>query len=139
MILGVKVVHNISAICRKNGPQNLNDVDLEEYTVLLPGKKLDLGALIKAKKYKGKGNKIAAVAACKRLQEMELGVLHELGSSQGTPMVLVYMQAIYRSMYLRSVQYQIRRMKKQNSSEQVLMFYHLKTRRCVNTVLLQAS
>ena len=74
----------------KNGPQNLSDIDLEGYTILLPGKKLDLSALIKAKKYKSKGNKVAAVAAFKRLQEMELGTLHELGSSRGTPMVNNY-------------------------------------------------
>lgn len=43
---------------------------------------LDLSALIKAKKYKNKGNQAAAVAACKRSQKMELGTLHKLGSSQ---------------------------------------------------------
>ena len=80
---------NICIFVDKNGPQNLNDVDLEGYTILQPGKKLDLSALIKAKKYKSKGNKAAAVTACKKLQEMELGILHELGSSRGTSMVRI--------------------------------------------------
>ena len=64
-------------------------VDLEGYTILQPGIKLDLSALIKAKKYNSKGEKAAAVAACKKLEEMELGTLHELGSSRGTSMVKI--------------------------------------------------
>ena len=63
------------------------DQDSAGYTILQPGKKLDISALIKAKRFKDKGNKAGAVAACKKLQSDGLGVLHELGKSRGTPMV----------------------------------------------------
>ena len=59
------------------------------YTILQPGKKLDISALIKAKRFKDKGNKAGAVAACKRLESAGLGVLHELGKSRGTSMVQI--------------------------------------------------
>lgn len=57
------------------------------YTILQPGKKLDFSALIKAKRFKDRGNKPGAVAACKKLESAGLGVLHELGKSHGMSMV----------------------------------------------------
>lgn len=42
----------------KNGPQKLNGIDLKGYTILQPEKKLDLSALIKAKKYKSKARQL---------------------------------------------------------------------------------
>ena len=55
--------------------------------ILQPGKKLDISALIKAKRFKDKGNKSGAVAACIKLQNKGLGALHELGKRHGTSMV----------------------------------------------------
>ena len=57
------------------------------FTLLQPGGTLDISALVKSKKYKDRGNKTGLVKACKKLQEMELGQLCELGSMRGTPMV----------------------------------------------------
>ena len=51
------------------------------------GKKLDISALIKAKRFNDKGSKAGAVAACKKLESAGSGVLHELGKSYGTSMV----------------------------------------------------
>lgn len=68
-------------------PSPCDDSNLEGYTLLQAGKKLDISALVKAKKYKGRGNKAAAVEACKKLQEKGFGELCELGSSRGTSMV----------------------------------------------------
>ena len=57
------------------------------FTLLQPGGTLDISALVKSRKYKERGNKTGLVKACKRLQEMGLGELCELGSMRGTPMV----------------------------------------------------
>ena len=54
------------------------------FTLLQPEGTLDISAL---KKYKDRGNKTGLVKACKRLQQMELGQLCELGSMRGTPIV----------------------------------------------------
>ena len=56
-------------------PSPCNDTNLE-------GKRIS-----KSKKYQGRGNKDAAVEACKKLQEKGFGTLLELGSSHGTLMV----------------------------------------------------
>ena len=61
--------------------------DVNGFTLLLPGKAIDISAVCKAKKFKDKGNKPAAIEACRRLEKEGLGTLHELGSSRGTPMV----------------------------------------------------
>ena len=66
--------------------------DANDFT-LLPGKAIDISAVCKAKKFKDKGNKPAAIEACRRL-EKELGNLHELGSSRSTPMVIIIILAI---------------------------------------------
>ena len=63
---------------------------MEGYTLLQPGEKLDITALIKAKKYKKKGNKTALVDTCATLEGKGLGKLHKLGSARGTPMVSYY-------------------------------------------------
>ena len=68
-------------------PPPCNDSNLEGYTLQQPGEKLDISILVKAKKYKGRGNKAVAVEACKKLQEKGFGILRELGSSRGTSMV----------------------------------------------------
>ena len=68
-------------------PTTCDDSNMEGYTLLQPGEKLDISALVKAKKYKGRGNKAGAVEACKELQEKGFGKLLELGSSRGTSMV----------------------------------------------------
>ena len=81
---------SIFVICRQKWTSKLERYRFGRVHYSTTRKKLDLSALIKAKKYKSKGNKVAAVAAFKRLQEMELGTLHELGSSRGTPMVNNY-------------------------------------------------
>ena len=67
--------------------QQLDNPDTAGYIVLLPGKRLDISAIIKAKKFKHRGNKPAALEACRRLGEAGVGTLSELGSSRGTAMV----------------------------------------------------
>jgi hypothetical protein len=62
----------------------LDNPDIAGYTA---GKKLDISAVIKAKKFKHKGNKPAALEACKKLEEAGIGKLLELGSSRGVAMV----------------------------------------------------
>lgn len=61
--------------------------DVNGFTLLLPGKAIDISAVCKAKKFKDKGNKPASIEACRKLEKEGLGTLHELGSSRGTPMV----------------------------------------------------
>jgi hypothetical protein len=67
--------------------QQFDHPDVNGFTLLLPGKAIDISAVCKAKKVKDKGNKPAAIEACRRLEKEGLGTLHELGSSRGTPMV----------------------------------------------------
>ena len=69
----------------------LDNLDVAGYTILLPGKALDISAIVKAKKFKNKGNKPGALEACKRLEEAEMGKLVELGKSRGTAMVMIYL------------------------------------------------
>lgn len=66
--------------------QQIDHPDLNGFTLLLPGKVINISAVCKAKKFKDRGNKPVAIEACRRL-EKGLGTLHELGSSRGTPMV----------------------------------------------------
>ena len=58
-------------------------IDKNGFTLLLPG----ISAVCKAKKLKDRGNKPAAIEACRQLEKEGLGTLHELGSLRGTPMV----------------------------------------------------
>ena len=67
----------------------LDNPDIAGYTAILPGKKLDISAVVKAKKIKNKGNKPAALEACKKLEEAGIGKLLELGSSRGVAMVIM--------------------------------------------------
>lgn len=90
-------------------PPPCDDSNLEGYTLLQDGEKLNISALVKAKKYKGRGNKAAAVEACKKLQEKGFGKLLELGSSRGTSMVrtcyyknILVTIKIVRNMYICS-------------------------------------
>ena len=46
-------------------------------------------AIIKAKKFKNRGNKPGALEACRRLEEAGMGKLVELGKSRGTAMVII--------------------------------------------------
>ena len=48
--------------------QTLDNPDATGYTLLLPGKRLDISAIIKAKKFKHRGNKSGALEACNKLQ-----------------------------------------------------------------------
>jgi len=59
-----------------------------EFTLLQPGGTLDISALVKSRK--DRGNKTGLLKACKRLQELGLGELCELGSTRGTPIVCKY-------------------------------------------------
>ena len=68
----------------------LDNLDVSGYTILLPGKALDISAIVKAKKFKSRGNKPGALEACKRLKEAGMGKLVELGKSRGTAMVIYY-------------------------------------------------
>ena len=67
--------------------QQIDHPDITGFTLLLPGKVIDITAVCKAKKFKDKGNKPAAIEACRRLETEGLGTLCELGSSRGTAMV----------------------------------------------------
>jgi len=69
------------------------------HTLLQSGGTLDISALIKQKKYKDRGNKTGLIKACKRLQEMGLGKLCELGSTRGTPMVRTCNNQIHHAAY----------------------------------------
>ena len=65
----------------------MDKADIRGYTILQPGKKLDLSALLKAKVFKNKGHKSGAVEAMKKLQEAGLRELKALGGARGTSMV----------------------------------------------------
>ena len=56
----------------------------------MPGTVIDISAVCKAKNFKDKGNKPAAIEACRRLEEEGLRTLHELGSLRGTPMLNIF-------------------------------------------------
>jgi hypothetical protein len=66
----------------------LDNLDVAGYTIL-PGKALDISAIVKAKKIKNRGNKPGALEACKRLEEAGMGKLVELGKFRGTAMVMI--------------------------------------------------
>ena len=57
------------------------------YCLLLPGKQLHLSALLAAKKFRGRGNKDAAVAALQELEEAGLGKVEVEESRRGTAAV----------------------------------------------------
>lgn len=78
---------------------SLDKADIREYTILQPGKNLDLSVLLKAKIFKNKGHKSAAIDAMKKLQETGLGTLKELGSSCGTSMVCLISKMMYTLIY----------------------------------------
>ena len=60
---------------------------LAAYCLLLPGKQLHLSALLAAKKFRGRGNKEAAVAALQELEEAGLGKVEVEESRRGTAAV----------------------------------------------------
>jgi len=78
---------------------SLDKADIRGYTILQPGKKLNLSVLLKGKVFKNKGHKSAAIDAMKKLQEAGLGTLKELGSSCGTSMVYLISKIIYTLIY----------------------------------------
>ena len=60
---------------------------LAAYCLLLPGKKLNLSALLAAKTFRGQGNKVAALEAFRELEAAGLGKLIMLDSRRGTSAV----------------------------------------------------
>lgn len=62
-------------------------VSLAAYCLQLPGKQLHLSALLAAKKFRGRGNKIAALAAFRTLEEAGLGQFVTQESHRGTAAV----------------------------------------------------
>ena len=56
---------------------------------MLPGKILNLSALLQAKKFRGKGNKEGAVAAFQELEQTGLGKLISEDSRRGASSVSV--------------------------------------------------
>lgn len=54
------------------------------HTLRLPGKKLYLTPLLKAKKFRNFGYRAGAMSAFEELQKAELGILEELGAGKGT-------------------------------------------------------
>ena len=71
----------------------LDNLDVFGYTIPLPGKAFDISAIVKANKFKNRGNKPGALEACKRLEETGMGKLVELGESRGTAMVIYYVHS----------------------------------------------
>ena len=63
---------------------------LAAYCLLLPGKQLHLSALLAAKKFRGRGNKGAALAAFRELEAAGLGKLTVQDSRRGTSAVRMY-------------------------------------------------
>lgn len=57
------------------------------FCLLLPGKVLNLSALLQAKKFRGRGNKEGAVAAFEELQKAGLGKLISADSRRGASSV----------------------------------------------------
>ena len=60
---------------------------LATFCLLLPGKQLHLSALLSAKKFRGRGNKEAALLAFRELERAELGNLVTQDSRRGTSAV----------------------------------------------------
>ena len=60
---------------------------LATYCLLLPGKNLHLSALLAAKKFRGRGNKVAALEAFRDLEAAGLGKLIMQDSRRGTSAV----------------------------------------------------
>ena len=67
----------------------LDNLDIAGYTILLPGKALSIRAIVKAKNFKNRGNKPGALEAYRRLEEAGMGKLVELGKSRGTAVVII--------------------------------------------------
>ena len=59
------------------------------FCLLLPGKVLNLSALLQAKKFRGKGNKEGAVAALEELHKAGLGKLISADSRRGASSVSI--------------------------------------------------
>lgn len=64
-------------------------MSLEAYCLQLPGRQLHLSALLAAKKFRGRGNKAAAVAAFHALESAGLGKLEIKESRRGTSAVSI--------------------------------------------------
>lgn len=56
----------------------------------LPGKVLNLSALLTAKKFHGKGNKEGAVSAFQEMEKAGLGTLNTEDSRRGASAVIMY-------------------------------------------------
>lgn len=65
----------------------VSSTSLAAYCLQLPGKNLHLSALLAAKKFQGRGNKSAAVAALRELEAAGLGKLDTAESRRGTSAV----------------------------------------------------
>ena len=57
------------------------------FTILQPGKILDLSAMLKAKKYSARGNKDGAIKAMKKLQSDGFGMLKKKDMQRGAAAV----------------------------------------------------
>ena len=62
----------------------VSNTSLAAYCLQLPGKRLHLSALLAAKKFRGRGNKSAALAAMRELEAAGLGKLESAESRRGT-------------------------------------------------------
>ena len=70
-------------LAMQNGACDLTSEEkLAAYSVLLPGDNLYLTPLLNAKKFRGKGNKEAAVESLKLLDRIGLGKLYIVGTKQ---------------------------------------------------------
>ncbi|MCG8622027.1 MAG: hypothetical protein MJE68_08545 [Proteobacteria bacterium] len=67
----------------------LDNLDVAGYTILFPGKALDISIIVEANKLKNRGNKPGALEACERLEEAGLSKLVEFRKSRGTAMVVI--------------------------------------------------
>ena len=59
------------------------------YSLLLPGKTLNLTTLNTMRKFRDRGNKAGATAAWKKLEELGLGKLNQSKARRGTDMVTI--------------------------------------------------
>ena len=67
----------------------VSNTSLAAYCLQLPGKKLHLSALLTAKKFRGRGNKTAALAAMRELEAAGLGKLESTESRNLKCMLIV--------------------------------------------------
>ena len=64
-----------------------NVISAAAFTILQPGKILDLSAMLKAKKYSARGNKDGAIKAMKKLQSDGFGMLKKKDMQRGAAAV----------------------------------------------------